>query len=229
MISDLRLQMFEVSVMAVNAWTPLHEPIFLDTEAGIFCSLLQIPTIPREVSFKEIPFTHSNFESMTPNRREQHAAGRYCLNSVISKAEIRCGKISENFPLTIQTKTEVKPISISHCDSFAVAVLGLNHELIGVDIESKERTISTSILDQFCSSKEISELINASPTLRLDTWMVKEAVSKAIGAGMSIAKEVAIKDDNAFFQTSIFRIIRYEYQDYKIVIAIDYSDSSVDN
>ena len=40
--------------MAVNAWTPLHEPIFIDIEVGIFCSLLQIPRIPREVSFEEI-------------------------------------------------------------------------------------------------------------------------------------------------------------------------------
>ena len=75
--------------MGVNAWTPLHEPIFLDIEAGMFCSLLQIPRIPREVSFEEILFTNSNFEFMTPSRREQHAAGRYCLNSVINKAEHR--------------------------------------------------------------------------------------------------------------------------------------------
>ena len=54
--------------MAVNAWTPLHEPIFLDIEVGIVCSLLQIPRIPREVSFEEIPFTHSNFESMAPKK-----------------------------------------------------------------------------------------------------------------------------------------------------------------
>ena len=103
--------------MAVNAWTPLHEPIFIDIEVGIFCSLLQIPRIPREVSFEEIPFTHSNFESMIPTRREQHAAGRFCLRSVINKAEINCVDISESYPLTIQTKTGIKPISISHCDS----------------------------------------------------------------------------------------------------------------
>jgi len=229
MISDLRLQMFEVSVMAVNAWTPLHEPIFLDTEVGIFCSLLQIPTIPREVSFKEIPFTHSNFESMTPNRREQHAAGRYCLNSVIIKSKIHCEKISETFPLTIQTKTGVKPISISHCDSFAVAVLGLNNEMIGIDIESKDRIISNSILDQFCSTIEISELISASPTVRLERWMVKEAVSKATGDGMSIAKEILIEGENAYYQKSIFRIFRHEHEGHNIVLAIDYSDSSVDN
>ena len=77
--------------MAVNAWTPLHDPIFLDIEAGMFCSLLEIPRIPREVSFEEISFTSSNFESMTPSRREQHAAGRYCLNSLINKAEIQYG------------------------------------------------------------------------------------------------------------------------------------------
>ncbi len=229
MTSDLRLQMFEVSVMGVNAWTPLHEPIFLDTEVGIYCSLLQIPLIPRKVSYKEIPLTDSNFESMTLKRREQHAAGRYCLNSAILKAEIHCEKMSETYPLKIQTKTGIKPISISHCDSFAVSVLGLNHELIGVDIESKERKISTSILDQFCSSKEISELIDISPTERLDTWMAKEAVSKATGDGMSIAKEIAIEDDYAYYKTSIYRIIRHEYAQHKIVIAIYYSDSSVDN
>ena len=125
--------------MAVTAWTPLHDPIFLDIAAGMFCSLLEIPRIPREVSFEEISFTSSNFESMTPSRREQHAAGRYCLNSLINKAEIQYGIISENFPLTIQTKTGIKPLSISHCDSIAVAVLGVNSESIGVDIESKLR------------------------------------------------------------------------------------------
>ena len=229
MISDLRLQMFEVSFMAVNAWTPLHEPIFLNIEDGIFCSLLQIPRIPREVSFEEIPFTDSNFQSMTPIRREQHAAGRFCLHSVIQKAEIHYGDISKNYPLTIQTKTGIIPISISHCDSIAVAVLGLNYDLIGVDIECKDRIISTAILDQFCSSKEIKELMNASPTELLKIWMVKEAVSKATGDGMSIAKEVEIVGDNAYYQSSIFRIIRLEHNGHNIVLAIDYSDSSMDN
>ena len=63
MISDLRLQMFEVSKWQ-SMLTPLHEPIFIDIEVGVFCSLLQIPRIPREVSFEEIPPTHSNFESI---------------------------------------------------------------------------------------------------------------------------------------------------------------------
>ncbi|MEC7391440.1 MAG: hypothetical protein VX655_05070, partial [Candidatus Thermoplasmatota archaeon] len=160
--------------MAVNAWTPLHEPIFIDIEVGIFCSLLQIPRIPREVSFEEIPFTHSNFESMIPRRREQHAAGRFCLRSVINKAEINCVDISGSYPLTIQTKTGIKPISISHCDSIAVAVLGLNCNSIGVDIESNERIISTAILNQFCSTREIKELMNSSPVERLEIWMIKE-------------------------------------------------------
>ena len=215
--------------MAVNAWTPLHDPIFLDIEAGMFCSLLEIPRIPREVSFEEISFTSSNFESMTPSRREQHAAGRYCLNSLINKAEIQYGIISENFPLTIQTKTGIKPLSISHCDSIAVAVLGVNSESIGVDIESKDRSISTAILDQFCSPKEIKHLMNASHTERLEIWMVKEAVSKATGDGMSIAKEVSIVGDNAYYQSSVFSIIRHEYKGYNIVVAIDYSDSSMDS
>ena len=206
----------------------MHEPIFTDIEVGIFCSLLQIPRIPREVSFEEIPFTHSNFESMIPRRREQHAAGRFCLRSVINKAEINCVDISGSYPLPIQTKTGIKPISISHCDSIAVAVLGLNCNSIGVDIESNERIISTAILDQFCSTKEIEELMNSSPVERLEIWMIKEAVSKAIGDGMSIAKEIEIVGDNAYYDTSIFRVIRREYKGHNIVIVIDYSDSSMD-
>ena len=59
--------------------------------------------------------------------------------------------------------------------------------------------------------------------------MAKEAVSKATGDGMSIAKEIAIEDDYAYYKTSIYRIIRHEYAQHKIVIAIYYSDSSVDN
>ena len=99
----------------------------------------------------------------------------------------------------------------------------------GVDIESKDRSISTAILDQFCSPKEIKHLMNASHTERLEIWMVKEAVSKATGDGMSIAKEVAIVGDNAYYQSSVFSIIRHEYKGYKIVVAIDYSDSSMDS
>ena len=79
------------------------------------------------------------------------------------------------------------------------------------------------------SGKEIKELINASPLERLEIWMAKEAVSKATGDGMSIAKEVAIVGDNAYYESSVFRIIRYEYKCHKIVVAIDYSDSSTDN
>ena len=229
MISDSRLQMFEVSLMAVNAWTPLHEPIFLDIEVGIFCSLLEIPIIPREVSFEDIPFTYSNFKSMTPWRREQHAAGRFCLHSIIHKANINCVDISEVYPLTIQTQIGIKPISISHCDSIAVAVLGLNCDSIGVDIESNDRVISTVILDQFCSTEEIRELMTASPSERLEKWMIKEAVSKAIGDGMSIAKEVQIVGDNAYYQSSIFRLIRHQYERHNIIIAIDHSDSSMDS
>ena len=229
MISDSRLQMFEVSLMAVNAWTPLHEPIFLDIEVGIFCSLLEIPIIPREVSFEDIPLTYSNFKSMTPRRREQHAAGRFCLRSVIHKAKINCVDISEGYPLSIQTQIGIKPISISHCDSIAVAVLGLNYDSIGVDIESNDRVISTTILDQFCSTEEIRELMTASPSERLEKWMIKEAVSKAIGDGMSIAKEVQIVGDNAYYQSSIFRLIRHQYERHNIIIAIDHSDSSMDS
>ena len=166
---------------------------------------------------------------MIPTRREQHAAGRFCLRSVINKAEINCVDISGSYPLTIQTKTGIKPISISHCDSIAVAVLGLNCNSIGVDIESNERIISTAILNQFCSTREIEELMNSSPVERLEIWMIKEAVSKAIGDGMSIAKEMAIVGDNAYYDTSIFRVIRHEYKGHNIVIVIDYSDSSMDN
>ena len=215
--------------MTVGAWTPLHEPIFLDVEEDILCSLLKIPTIPRQVSFEEIPFTSSNFESMTPPRREQHAAGRYCLYSIINKAGIQNGKVAETFPLKIQTNRGIKPMSISHSDSFAVAVLGLIHKSIGVDIEHKDREISSSILDQFCSCDEIRQLINTRSNEKLEMWMIKEAVSKATGQGMSIAKEVEIVGDNAYYQSSVFRIIRREYNDHKIIIALDYSDSSIDN
>ena len=215
--------------MTVSAWTPLHEPIFLHIEQNILCSLLQIPLIPREVSFEEIFFSTSNFESMTPSRREQHAAGRYCLYTIINKAGVQDGKVSETFPLKIKSNTGIKPASISHCDSIAIAVLGFNYKSIGVDIESKDRFISTAILDQFCSSEEIKGLINSSPLERLEIWMAKEAVSKANGRGMSIAKEVEIVGDNAYYRSSVFRIIRREYKLHNIVIAIDYSDSSTDN
>jgi len=218
--------MFEVSVMAADAWTPLHEPLFLDIEVGIFCSILKIPSIPRDVSLETIPFTSSNFESMVPSRREQHAAGRFCLNSLLIKSKIHGASISESFPMSIQTNTDNKPISISHCDAFAVAVLALNNKMIGIDIESKCRTISTSILNQFCTSSEVLELMNAPPTDRLERWMVKEAVSKATGKGMSIAKEVTIEGGNAYYQKSFFRIIRHEYEGHNIVIVVDYSDSS---
>ena len=46
---------------------------------------------------------------------------------------------------------------------------------------------------------------------------------------MSIAKEVEIVGDNAYYQSSVFRIIRREYNAHKIIIALDYSDSSIDN
>ena len=71
--------------------------------------------------------------------------------------------------------------------------------------------------------------MNSSPVERLEIWMIKEAVSKAIGDGMSIAKEIVIVGDNAHYDTSIFRVIRHEYKGHNIVIVIGYSDSSMDN
>ena len=229
MRTGLHLPMSEVSFMALQEWNPLHEPIFLEVGEGIFCCLLKIPSVPRDVAYSMVPFTNANLDKMVPIRREQHAAGRYCLNKVIQKAEIDCQGISQTFPLMAKTNFGDFPASISHCETLAVAVLSCHHYQIGVDIESKNRIIPISILDQFCTLDEIDELSTDSSTNnRLNLWMIKEAVSKATGDGMSVAKAIVIDNEFAQYNSSEFQLIRFEFEGHLIVIAVPYSDSSMD-
>jgi len=215
--------------MALHEWNPLHEPIFLEVSKDIFCCVLKIPSEPRDVTYSMIPFTNANFDAMVPIRREQHAAGRYCLKKVIQKAEIDCQGISQTFPMIVKTNLGDFPASISHCETLAIAVLSRTHHQIGVDIESKNRIIPISILDQFCTQNEIDKLSSDSSTNnRLNLWMVKEAVSKATGDGMSVAKEIQIDNRFAQYNSSEFELIRFEFEDYIITIAVLYSDSSID-
>lgn len=210
-------------------WTPIHEPIFLEIGTNFSCCVLRIPSEPRNRLFSEIPLTHSDFNRMIPIRREQHAAGRYCLYTAITREGIR-GEISlsEDFPLRIETSNGVFPVSISHCDSLAVAVIGREGSQIGVDLESLDREIQVSILDQFCTQKEIELLTSENSNFqRLTTWMTKEAVSKATGKGMSTAKEIILHDNFAQYQSTQYRLFTHEFENHIIIVA--YSDSPIES
>ena len=210
-------------------WTPIHEPIFLEIGTNFSCCVLRIPSEPRNRLFSEIPLTHSDFNRMIPIRREQHAAGRYCLSTAITREGIR-GEISlsEDFPLRIESSNGVFPVSISHSDSLAVAVIGREGSQVGVDLESLDREIQVSILDQFCTQKEIKLLTSENSNFqRLTTWMTKEAVSKATGKGMSTAKEIILHDNFAQYQSTQYRLFTHEFENHIIIVA--YSDSPIES
>jgi len=211
-------------------WTPIHEPIFLDLDDGITCCVLRLPANPRNNSISNVTLAHSE-ERMTPQRKEQHAAGRFCLSEASRKEGIT-GQISlsENFPLRLETSNGMVPVSISHSDSLAVAVIGKGYSQIGVDLEPKERQIRNSILDQFCTPEEIDSLSNESSDYhRLNVWMAKEAVSKATGQGMATAKQIKIDGEFAGYQSKNYRLFQNEFENHFIMIAVPYSDSSIES
>ncbi len=97
-----------------------------------------------------------------------------------------------------------------------------------VDIESKNRIIPISILDQFCTQNEIELLTSEnSNSHRLNTWMTKEAVSKATGKGMSTAKEIILHDNFAQYQSTQYRLFTHEFENHIIIVA--YSDSPIES
>lgn len=77
--------------------------------------------------------------------------------------------------------------SISHTDYGAVAVLSASDSQIGVDMEPRGREVSDGALHEITGYNPCW-----SPPYRsnLRTWMAIEAISKALGYGLRISKDV---------------------------------------
>tara|TARA_B100000941_G_scaffold278137_1_gene242243 strand:+ start:120 stop:746 length:627 start_codon:yes stop_codon:yes gene_type:complete len=78
--------------------------------------------------------------------------------------------------------------SISHSDYGAVAAVAPPDVSVGVDLEPKNRRISQGALNLILNEEEQNELHDEPSRLRM--WMSKEAISKALGIGLSISKEI---------------------------------------
>lgn len=167
-------------------------------------SLIQNPSVDgfeaKYVSHEEIQnigaipvlADRSRLARMSPERRKQHLSGITALGILVNAAD---GDIAEIRPdeggCLFREGALILHWSISHTAHGAVAVKSNGPSRIGVDMEPMSRTVTQGALDQILGA----DLQLKSPySTKLETWMVIEAISKALGHGLSISREVRYSD-----------------------------------
>ena len=127
--------------------------------------------------------------SKSVKRRLHHISGRRALSKI---SFVRDGDALQIVPgaggcLTRDGQIFAK-FSISHSDYGAVAAVAPPDVFLGVDLEPKNRRISQGALDLILNEEEQNEPLDEPSRLRI--WMSKEAISKALGIGLSISRDI---------------------------------------
>ena len=127
--------------------------------------------------------------SLSSKRRLHHVSGRSALSKISSSKD---GDVLEIVPglggCLIRDGRIFARCSISHSDYGAVAVVAPENMSVGVDLEPRNRIISQGALNLILNEKEKYDAQDEHS--RLLIWMSKEAISKALGIGMSISKDI---------------------------------------
>ena len=127
--------------------------------------------------------------SRSPKRRLHHISGRHALSKI---SQSRDGDTLQIVPdmggCLVRDGRIFARCSISHSDYGAVAVGAPSDMPVGVDLEPRNRKVSQGALNLILNEEEQNDVHDEHSRLRI--WMSKEAISKALGIGMSISKDI---------------------------------------
>jgi phosphopantetheine--protein transferase-like protein len=121
--------------------------------------------------------------------------------------------------------------SISHSSGYAVAII--DNKTVGVDIE-KIRSHKKELFDHILLPEELKYVLEKNPNLTITkTWVIKEAVLKAIGTGfrlnpkkVKILKRVkndylVIINDKGELRQREFNVLAFRWKNFYIAIAME--------
>lgn len=131
--------------------------------------------------------TYEHGQDRNDNRRQrEHMLGRRLLDYglrqeyalFLSDASIKTGEYGKPY---LEGRPEIQ-FSISHCDGMAVC--GIHHDGIGVDVE-RIRPFSVKAAKRMMSEEEAQAEPELSPKAFFRYWTLKESYLKAIGTGLA--------------------------------------------
>ncbi|WP_062059827.1 4'-phosphopantetheinyl transferase family protein [Aquimarina longa] len=164
---------------------------------GGFC------VINKELSYleKEISMLHPNEYAYYNTLRYDKRKTSYLLGKITAKGAISEILITQQtahsiliqngvfqFPVVKNIKEQNIQVSISHCDSYGVALAFPEEHPLGIDIE-KISEDKIDVIKSYLCDKEISKLDSYSLTTAMGStlmWTVKEGLSKILKTGLMI-------------------------------------------
>jgi phosphopantetheinyl transferase (holo-ACP synthase) len=166
-------------------------------------------------------------------RAAQYSAGREALAIASLAYGLDCEKtvfkiVNEDGGKLIGTCGKVlASASIAHTDDIALAVVGPGCISLGVDIEDTKRIVGPGVLKYISSEGEFE--INTYPKSNaemLAVWTKKEAITKATGYGLVVAKEILPIDRTSWsWKSRIFTVVNWNFEynirSYNISLAVE--------
>lgn len=147
--------------------------------------------------------------SKSSKRRLHHISGRLALSKISQAKEGDELQIVHGVGGCISRDGRIfARCSISHSDYGAVAVMTPPDVPVGVDLEPKDREISQGALNLILNEEEQNDPRDEHSRLRI--WMSKEAISKALGIGMSISKHITHDGKSWVAKGSRWSVNRYD-------------------
>jgi len=172
-------------------------------------------------------------DTSPPWRTAQHSAGRKAL----ANASLVYGLDSEDAVFKIVDEVGGKLIdawgetlasaSIAHTGNIALAVVGPRRFSLGIDVEHANRIVGPDVLRLVSSEDELATFTDlASDAEMLAVWTKKEAVGKATGHGLAVAKETFPIDNESWsWNSRIFSVISWnavlDIRSYNISLAVE--------
>ena len=98
--------------------------------------------------------------------------------------------------------------SISHSKSYSFAVIGPRNYSIGIDVEKSNRRVGVEVLKYIDATIEEQEINNED---LISLWNQKEAIVKATGHGLSIAKKVFSVNKKWIFENNVYSTIHWMF------------------
>ena len=147
--------------------------------------------------------------SKSSKRRLHHISGRFALSKISQAKEGDELQIVHGAGGCISRDGRIfARCSISHSDYGAVAVMAPPDVHVGVDLEPKDRKISQGALNLILNEEEQNDPQDEHSRLRI--WMSKEAISKALGIGMAISKDITHDGKSWVAKGSRWSVNRYD-------------------